>query len=643
MKRILFIILALICISTNVFAQDVTTTFYNSNWVESSKFDERAALYQVRLTSFFTYVTIKVEPTKNKKRQNYWASNQACVVAGNARLPLLGAEGKDNTYHSCTYNDGWGWNDVKKGQALYYTLIFSGRIPEGVTNFSLEDNASSGRGYSFRNYTINNPSTHTVRDEGYCRTNADQHNDGICGIYEEIGGSKYRIACVKEDGKYYLIYLGCSNRISWWFPGDLKAYLEESATLGAFKANWIMRDKTRNSEAYVTFDGKVMKSFLPNGDPTESTYMKMYPTASSSSSIGGNGNIGGSEWTGTGFALTNNYVVTNYHVVEDAKSINIQGINGNFTNKYSATVVATDKYNDLALLKVNGASISSMSIPYSVKTFTSEVGEEVFVMGYPLTSTMGDEIKLTTGIISSKTGFQGDVSQYQISAPIQPGNSGGPLFDSQGNVIGIVSAKHRGAENVGYAIKASYLRNLMESAVSTNILPQNNKISGMNLSGKVKAVKNYVYYITCSSSGNANAYSGGNSYSGSSSYSSSTGKNFSYPSVNRNLANDMKVVSVSLQDNQTVLTLSDNNRTKDGGYYSWFTLDKNAYIVANGQRYTLKRAEGIALSPDKTYFSYAGETKTFTLYFPPIPKTTTSIDFIESADSEWKLYGIQLR
>ena len=90
----------------------------------------------------------------------------------------------------------------------------------------------------------------------------------------------------------------------------------------------------------------------------------------------------------------------------------------------------------------------------------------------------------------------------------------------------------------------------------------------------------------------------------------------------------MKVVSVSLQDNQTVLTLSDNNRTKDGGHYSWITLDKNAYIVTNGQRYTLKRAEGIALSPDKTYFSFAGETKTFTLYFPPIPKTTTSIDFI---------------
>lgn len=207
------------------------------------------------------------------------------------------------------------------------------------------------------------------------------------------------------------------------------------------------------------------------------------------------------EWTGTGFALTNNYIATNNHVVDGAKTINIQGINGDFNHKYNAEVIATDKVNDLAIIKVNGVNIQSSSIPYSVKTGTSEVGEEVFVLGYPLTSTMGEEIKLTTGVVSSKTGFQGDVSIYQISAPIQPGNSGGPLFDSKGNVIGVVSAKHKGAENVGYAIKTSYLKNLMESAVSTNILPQTNKMAGQNLSGKVKMAQNYVYYITCSNNG----------------------------------------------------------------------------------------------------------------------------------------------
>ena len=299
-------------------------------------------------------------------------------------------------------------------------------------------------------------------------------------------------------------------------------------------------------------------------------------------------------WSGTGFALTSNYIVTNYHVIENAKSITIQGINGNHVNKYGATVIATDKNNDLAILKVNGVNITSTNIPYSVKTTTSEVGEEVFVLGYPLTATMGDEIKLTTGVVSSKSGFQGDVSEYQISAPIQPGNSGGPLFDSKGNVIGIVSAKHVGAENVGYAIKASYLRNLIESVKSTNILPLTNKISSLNLSGKVKAVKNYVYCITCSSTDN-----GILNYEGS---SNSSGRTYNYPTTNRNMSNTLKVISVVVQDYQTILTLSDNNKNKDGGYYSWVTLDKNAYIVANGQRYTLRRAEGIALSPDKTYF-----------------------------------------
>ena len=205
---------------------------------------------------------------------------------------------------------------------------------------------------------------------------------------------------------------------------------------------------------------------------------------------------------GSGVIISSDgYIVTNNHVVDGAKSINIQGINGDFNNKYSAEVISTDKVNDLAIIKVKGVNIQSNSIPYAVKTGTSEVGEEVFVLGYPLTSTMGEEIKLTTGVISSKTGFQGDVSIYQISAPIQPGNSGGPLFDSKGNVIGIVSAKHKGAENVGYAIKTSYLKNLMESAVATNILPQANKMAGQNLSGKVKMAKNYVYYITCSSRG----------------------------------------------------------------------------------------------------------------------------------------------
>lgn len=206
------------------------------------------------------------------------------------------------------------------------------------------------------------------------------------------------------------------------------------------------------------------------------------------------------DWSGSGFALNNGYICTNYHVVEDAKSIEIHGVQGDFTTSYSAKVAATDKFNDLAILKIDDADFKGFgTIPYKVKTSMANVGEEIFVLGYPMTATMGDEIKLTTGVVSSRTGFQGDVSLYQISAPIQPGNSGGPLFDSQGNLIGIINAKHKGAENVGYAIKASYLRNLMESSLIEDILPINNSISSLPLTGKVQKVKNYVYLIKCSS------------------------------------------------------------------------------------------------------------------------------------------------
>ncbi|QQR95740.1 MAG: trypsin-like peptidase domain-containing protein [Bacteroidota bacterium] len=120
-----------------------------------------------------------------------------------------------------------------------------------------------------------------------------------------------------------------------------------------------------------------------------------------------------------------------------------------------------------------------------------------------MTSSMGEEIKLTNGIISSKTGFKGDISSYQVSAPVQPGNSGGPLFDKNGNLIGIVSAKHSLAENASYAVKVSYLKSLIE------LLPQSinqstlNTLSGKGLTEQVKIASNYTYLIVINDKGNS--------------------------------------------------------------------------------------------------------------------------------------------
>ncbi len=116
----------------------------------------------------------------------------------------------------------------------------------------------------------------------------------------------------------------------------------------------------------------------------------------------------------------------------------MKGINGDFSKSYSAKIIIEDKNNDLALIKIDDSNFKSTgTIPYVLGGQSIDVGNSIFVLGYPLRGSMGDEIKLTNGLISSKSGFKGDITSYQISAPIQPGNSGGPFLIKR--FIGIVN------------------------------------------------------------------------------------------------------------------------------------------------------------------------------------------------------------
>ena len=201
--------------------------------------------------------------------------------------------------------------------------------------------------------------------------------------------------------------------------------------------------------------------------------------------------------TGTAFAISSDgYLVTNYHVVSNADSLFVKGIGGDFNKKYSAKVVATDRNNDLVIIKLND-NLSKIigKVPFVINSSIADVGENVFVLGYPLTNTMGTEIKLTNGIISSKSGYMDDLTSYQISVPVQPGNSGGPLFDKRGNLIGIVNAKHAGAENVTYAIKSIYLLNLIGLLPKKPNLGTKNILGSKTLSEQNKKLEKVVYLI----------------------------------------------------------------------------------------------------------------------------------------------------
>jgi len=201
--------------------------------------------------------------------------------------------------------------------------------------------------------------------------------------------------------------------------------------------------------------------------------------------------------SGTGFGITSNgLIVTNSHVINGASKISVRGINGDFSKLYSAKLLTEDKNNDLAIIQIIDPTFVSLgAIPFTIAARTSDVGSSVYALGYPLKSVMGDEIKLTNGIVSSKTGFQGDVTSYQISVPLQPGNSGGPLFDANGNLVGVVNAKLTIGENVSYAIKATYLTNLLDLLATPPKLQTINSLTGKQLTEQVKILNKFVYII----------------------------------------------------------------------------------------------------------------------------------------------------
>jgi S1-C subfamily serine protease len=169
--------------------------------------------------------------------------------------------------------------------------------------------------------------------------------------------------------------------------------------------------------------------------------------------------------SGTGFFITDNgYLLTCRHVVANATRITVgtrQGI-------FPAELVQSDATSDIALLKVDG---NFASLPLA--TNGMELGESVFTLGFPNPGVQGMQPKLTRGEISSLAGVRDDPGEYQISVPVQPGNSGGALVDEYGNVAGIVAARLSDeaalltsgmtAQDVNYAVKSSRVKALLET------------------------------------------------------------------------------------------------------------------------------------------------------------------------------------
>ncbi len=170
--------------------------------------------------------------------------------------------------------------------------------------------------------------------------------------------------------------------------------------------------------------------------------------------------------TGSAFFITTDgYALTCHHVIQNASKIEI--FVGDKT--YPAFLVMEDPNNDLAVLKINGSFPALAFSPHR----SAKMGQDVFTVGYPNPALQGIAAKYTKGTVSSLTGFQDDLRLYQISVPIQPGNSGGALLDEYGNILGVViamlSAKKTfeisGSlpQNVNYAVKSLYAQAMIDT------------------------------------------------------------------------------------------------------------------------------------------------------------------------------------
>lgn len=385
----------------------------------------------------------------------------------------------------------------KEPKKYSFWLTFP-KIPEGIESISIYEFGENG--FRWRGIKIKNPDQTPRITENEIKNNWKSNgHDLVEGIYERLGGDpKYKLAVVKvdkdvrqsEEDAYRLIYLSGGGRI--WKEGNVKGNLLKTATPNLYKTQWYMSDKSLSNDPIISFERGKMKVLWAN-DGEENFYIKLYPYSRDDNDF--NSTITSS---GTGFAISSSgYIATNYHVIDGLSDISIKGISNDFTKSFTAKVIASDKNNDLAILKIDDYKFNGTlgKLPYSIKYSSPKTGQNVFTLGYPLRNSMGDEVKVTDGIISSKTGYDGDITSYQVSVPVQSGNSGGPLFDKDGNLVGVINAKHTQAENASYAIKVSYLISLIESLDDETLLPKYSTLKGQNLENQIEELRKYIYII----------------------------------------------------------------------------------------------------------------------------------------------------
>jgi S1-C subfamily serine protease len=196
-------------------------------------------------------------------------------------------------------------------------------------------------------------------------------------------------------------------------------------------------------------------------------------------------------FSGTGFAIhPSGLLITSYHVVKEADSVEVE--NDRY-GRQKAEVMYVNKQMDLAVLKVS--TLQFAKLPYLLLTKSKRMGDRIFTLGYPR-----EEMVYGEGYVGSETGYEGDTSSYQIAIPVNPGNSGGPLLDEKGNVVGMVSGKHAETEGAAFALKSKYIKAVLQEMKKQEPLgsltwSNYNALSTLSRPEQIRLSKDFVFKI----------------------------------------------------------------------------------------------------------------------------------------------------